>query len=151
MAEKTEAETVSIADHEKAVEDAAWKAINIYVKSVAEAEAEAPERIMDAGEEVWSIPGERKDRSLIIAFYASEIGVDFAEVKCTRRHMRIARDSIQEVAAELAASVVAAPDEYANDPIAYTWPDEGWTYEDCEADAPGAIAMYRCEVKEPTR
>lgn len=140
--------TISHAEHEKAVEDAGWKAINIYLKSVAEAEGSEPEYIMGADEEVWSIPGERKDRTRVISYYAQEMGVDFAQVKCTRRHMCLATDAIQEVAAELAAEVVAAPDEYAEDPIAYTWPDEGWTYEDCAPDAPGAIAMYRCEVKK---
>jgi hypothetical protein len=143
-------ETVPLPEHEGAVEDAAWRAINIYVHSISEATgSDVPDYIDSGAGEIVTFPGERSDRARIIANYAADWGIDFAEVSCTRRYMQISFDAIHERAAELAAE---NPDEVGKCPIAYTWEDEGWIWEDCDPKDPGAVGMYRCErkAKEPT-
>jgi hypothetical protein len=142
-------ETIPVSEHESAVEDAAWRAVNIYVHSTAEAMATGVPEYIDGGE-VQSFPGERSNRAQIIANFASEMGVDFAEVSCTRRYMRIDFDAIHDRAAEFACM---DRDDIGETPTAYTWEDEGWQWEDCEPTDPGAVAMYRCEIKakEPSR
>lgn len=135
-----EEEVVSQRAHEAEVDATAQRAIQIYIASTAEASGSEPERL-DSDDDVWTLAD--GDRATTIASYAAEFGIDFAEVRCTRRWMRVDFAAIADTAADLATN----PADYGEAPIAYTWPDEGWTYEDCKPDTPGAIAMYRCEIK----
>lgn len=128
----------------------AGRAALIYRESVKEAESCDPEYIMDGSEEVWSLTLE--NRAKAISYFASEMGIGFTEVRCTRTYMRINRDAILENAAALAfedwESGFAAA---AYVPTAYTWQGEGWSYEACGKKDPGAIALWRCEAKPLTQ
>jgi hypothetical protein len=57
--------------------------------------------------------------------------------------MRVDFDAIRDRAAEFAAR----PEDYGEGAIAYTWEDEGWSWEDCDPKDPGAVAFWQCEEK----
>lgn len=135
-------EVVSLSANEREVEDAAWRAVQIYVRSIAEAETSLPEYIESGGMD-RSFLGGRDNRAQIIANFAADWGVDFSQVRCTRRWMRVDVSLIAERAAEFAAR----PEDYGEEPVAYTWEDEGWAWEDCEQGDPRAVGFYHCEEK----
>lgn len=133
-----------------AAEQIAGRAALIYVESIKEADACDPEYIVDDGEEVWSLTLE--NRAKAISYYASEMGLRFQDVRCTRSYMRINRDAIRENAAALAFEYWENGEiDEPTIPIANTWEGEGWLYERCGKKAPGAIALWRCEAKPPTQ
>jgi hypothetical protein len=139
-----EEEVVPLARHEAEIEATACRAIRIYWRSLAEARSDYPDYIVSEGDEACTYPGGRENRAQIIRDFAADFGVNFEDVSCHRVWMRVDTDLIEDEAAQVAAR----PEDYGDDPIAYTWQGEGWSYEICERTDEGAIGMYRCEVKE---
>lgn len=115
---------------------------SIYERSIALADSEGvPDWIEDGGDGWWlPIP----NRASAIDFYAREHGLGFTEVRCIREYMRIDRDAIADAAADIAEG---DPDDYGDEPIAYTWEGEGWLWQRCEKGASGAVALWRCEKR----
>lgn len=140
--EHREGNTVTLAEHETALENVAWRAIRIYEETLKDAAANYPDQIESADGETWSIAMDK--RAHAIAHYAREFGIEFTDVRCTRRYMCIDTDPISERAAELACE---DPDDVGKHPIAYTWEDDGYMWCDCEAKTPGAVAFWKCEQK----
>ena len=133
-----EEEVVSQRAHEDEVDAAAQRAVQIYIASTAEASGSEPEQL-DSDDDIWMLAD--GNRASTIAFYAGEFGINFADVRCVRRWMRVDFDAIAEVAADLATN----PADYGEAPIAYTWPDDGCSWEYCDPKAPVDVAFLQCE------
>lgn len=117
-------------------------ALAIYERSAQEAhDAGSPEYI-EGGSDV-SYPFEHRAEAM--RYYASECGVEFARVRCTRSWVRVNYAAIADLAYDM---VRDEEPEDLEDAIAYTWAeDEGWLYEECKRGDAGAMAFWRCELR----
>jgi hypothetical protein len=121
----------------------ARRAILIYEQSVEEAKDCIPDYIEDGCDVMWLLA---ETRGTAIAHYAGEMGCRFTNVRCTRDYMRISLQAIRDEAGDLAVDDSFDDDEI---PIAYTWEDEGWTWEGCDRKDPRGVAFWRCEPRPP--
>lgn len=128
-------------DPEYRAAQVARRAILIYEESLKEAEDSWPEHLESGDDHMWL---RHSTRGAAAAFFASEYGCAFTQVRVTREYMRISRDAIRDSAADTAAEGWEDGDPI---PIAYTWPDEGWLFETCGPKDPGSLAFWRCEEK----
>lgn len=140
------------------------------VEGVGDAPGRAADRLVSSGgvydlvtDEWDGIPGEIADattpRATAIGRYASEAGVDFREVRCTTRHIRLwtFQDAWEHAGGDRWLDQQADPDE--GGPVDYPdVPPEGWepdetdpAWEFCKPDTPGAIGVWHCEQPERER
>lgn len=108
-----------------------------YRRSVARAESDGLPEWLE-GSDGWWLSG---NRGQAIAFFASEHGHAFTEVRARREYMRIDHDAIRDLVDDLAAQGREMPE------IAYTYEDEGWMWEHCAKDDERGVALWYCEVK----
>ena len=117
---------------------------DIYERSIAEALPQGVSDWLDDGDGGMWLPCETRGQA--IAYYASELGHAFTEVRARREYMRISLDAIRDRAHD-----IASDDGYEDDdhPIAYTWEGEGWVWERCKRDDDRAMALWYCDLRPP--
>jgi len=115
---------------------------DIYERSVSEADNSGLPDWLDDGDGGMWLP--TQTRGAAIAFFASEMGHAFTEVRARKQYMRINHDAIFDLADDMARD-----DGYEHDdhPVAYTWEGEGWLWEHCEKHDERAVALWYCELK----
>ncbi len=84
------------------------------------------------------------NRNAARSYYVSEYGVPYMDVLANREWMRVDLESIYDLAVDIAEG---DPDDYGDEPVAYTWENCGWLFETCNRTDEGAIGFWRCRER----
>jgi hypothetical protein len=120
--------------------DAAWE---IFERSAKEALGSGLPEYLDNEDGTLYLLG---SRSQAMTYYAGEYGHRFIDVRATRAWMAIDLDAIADRAHDLANDIEQGWD-VGEDPIAYTWECDGWTWRRAERGEPGAVGFWLCEER----